>query len=204
MRNQIAPSLILAAAVSWSACAAEEVPAPRPPEVAVTETQHSPERLERSNTVRITAAVTAVDVGKRLVTLKDSDGAERTIEVGPEVRNLAQVKRGDEVIVTYHESVVFQLHKPGEAKPGVGFASGGERAQPGEKPGAVGAEAVTITATVEGVDKTKPSITLKKPDGEVVTLPVRDASKLDPVKVGDLLEITYTQALAIAVEKPEK
>ena len=78
------------------------------------------------------------------------------------------------------------------------------RAELGEKPGAVGAQAVTITATVVAVDKQKPSITLKKPDGEVVTLPVRKASRLDPVKVGDLLNVTYQRAVAISVEKPQK
>jgi hypothetical protein len=202
MRSHFTDSAVLLAAIFFSACAAEEIPAPPPPVMAVTEKQDSPERLERTGTVQITAVVTDIDAEKRLVTLKDSEGEEETIEVGAEVRNLAQVKRGDQVIVTYHESIVFQLFKPGAAKPGVGVATVGGRAEPGEKPGAAGAEAITITATVMAVDKTKPSITLKKPDGEVVTLPVRDASKLDPVRVGDLLEITYKRAIAVAVEKP--
>lgn len=204
MTNTVLKGLASAVAVLVYGCAAKDIPAPPPPEVAVVETQDSPQHLERARAVKVTAVVTDIDVAKRLVTLKASDGSEETIEVGPEVRNLAQVKRGDEVIVTYYESIVFQLHKPGEAKPGAGAAEVGERAKLGEKPGAVGAEAVTVTATVEKVDKKKPSITLKGPDGKSVTLPVRDASKLDPVKVGDLLEITYKRALAIAVETPSK
>jgi len=205
MRKYVGNSLIiLAATCVWSCAAKKEVPAPPPPEVSAIEKQESPDRLERSNTIRITAAVTDVDVKRRLVTLKSAEGEERTIAVGPEVRNLAQVRRGDEVVVTYLESVVFQLYKPGEAKPGMSMAGGLERAKLGEKPGAVGSEVVTITATVMAVDKKKPSITLKKPDGEVVTLPVRKASRLDPVKVGDLLEVTYQQELAISVEKPQK
>jgi hypothetical protein len=196
------PSLLAATFVLG--CAAKEVPAPPPPAVSSIEKQDSPDRLERSNTVQMTAAVTAIDLQKRLVTLKNAAGEEETISVGPEVRNLAQVHRGDHVTVTYYESVVYQLYKPGEAKPGVGVAGGVQRAQPGEKPGAVGTEAVTITATVMAVDKQKPSITLKRPDGEVVTLPVRKASRLDPVKVGDLLEVTYQRAVAISVEKPQK
>lgn len=202
MKNRVASSASFLIVLFLSACAAEHVPAPPPPAVEVTEKQDSPERLERSGTVQITAAVTDIDVEKRLVTLKDSEGREQTIEVGPEVRNLAQVKRGDQVVVTYYESIVFQLFKPGEAQPGMGAVAAADRAEPGEKPGAAGAEAVTITATVQAVDKTAPSITLKGPDGDVVTLPVRDASKLDPVKVGDLLEITYKRALAVSVEKP--
>jgi len=204
MRSYVVNSLILLAATSVWSCAAREVPAPPPPAVASVEKQDSPDRLERSNTVQATAAVTNIDLKNRLVTLKNSAGEEQTISVGPEVRNLDQVRRGDQVNVTYYESVVFQLYKPGEATPGVSTAGGLERAKPGEKPGAVGAQAVTITATVTAVDKQKPSLTLKAPDGEVVTLPVRNASRLDPVKVGDLLEVTYQRAMAISVEKPQK
>jgi hypothetical protein len=204
MRRSVVNGMIVLAATSVWGCATKEVPAPPPPAVASVEKQDSPERLERSNTIQITAAVTKVDLKKRLVTLKDAAGEEETISVGPEVRNLDQVHRGDEVTVTYHESIIFQLYKPGEAEPGVGMAGGVQRAELGEKPGAVGAQAVTITATVVAVDKQKPSITLKKPDGEVVTLPVRKASRLDPVKVGDLLNVTYQRAVAISVEKPQK
>ena len=204
MRDITLKGVTLAAAVWLSGCAATDIPPPPPPEVAVVEKQDSPRQLERASAIKLTAVVTDIDVAKRLVTLKGSDGSEETVEVGPEVRNLAQVKRGDEVIVTYYESVVFNLLKPGEAKPGSGAAQVGERAKLGEKPGGVDAEAVTVVATVQKVDKKKPSITLKGPDGKVVTLPVRDASRLEPVKVGDLLEITYKRALAIAVETPSK
>jgi hypothetical protein len=192
----------LAVALAVAGCAATEVATPPPPQVVAVEKQDSPDRLERSNTVTVTAIVSEIDVARRLVTLRGSDGTEETIEVGPEVRNLAQVKRGDEVTVTYFESVVFQLLKPGEGQPGVGVAEVADRAQPGERPAAVGAEAIRITATVVKVDKKKPSLTLKGSDGKLVTLPVRDASRLDPVKVGDLLQIDFKRALAVAVEKP--
>lgn len=204
MKDHIQNSLLLSIAISLTACSTTQIAPPPPPEVAVVEKQDTPDRLERATAVKITAVVTDIDVKNRLVTLKDSDGNEETIQVGPEVQNLPQVKKGDEVIVTYYESVVFQLYKPGEAKPGAGAAEVVGRAEPGEKPGAVGAEAMTIVATVTKVNKTgpKPSITLKSKEGKVVTLPVRDASRLEPVKVGDLLEITYKHALAVAVETP--
>jgi hypothetical protein len=206
MRNRILNGLVLTIAGSLAGCSATQIATPPPPEIAVVEKQDTPERLERTAAVKITAVVTDIDVANRLVTLKDSDGNEETIQVGPEVRNLPQVKKGDEVVVTYYESTVFQLHKPGQAKPGAGSAEVAARAEPGEKPGAVGAEAMTIVATVTKVNKTgpKPSITLKSKEGKVVTLPVRDASRLAPVKVGDLLEITYKQALAVEVETPSK
>lgn len=194
-------SMAVSAVLALAACN-PKVQTPPPPTVAVSESQPSPDRLRQTATVQATATVVSVDQTNRLVTLENADGRKDTIAVGPEVRNLGQVKRGDQVIVTYYESVLYHLLPAGSAEPGVAAVEAADRAQPGEKPGAIAADAVTVTVTVLAVDKSAPSLTVKNPQGEVVTLPVRDASRLDPVKVGDLLQITYSQALAIAVEKP--
>jgi hypothetical protein len=63
---------------------------------------------------------------------------------------------------------------------------------------------VTVTATVQKVDRTKHTVTLKGPEGNVVTVKVPDPERLAKVKEKDLVEISYTEALAIAVEKPTK
>ena len=44
------------------------------------------------------------------------------------------------------------------------------------------------------------TVTVKGPQGNVETVKVRDPKNLAGVKVGDLVELTYTQALAIALE----
>ena len=44
-------------------------------------------------------------------------------------------------------------------------------------------------------------LTLKMSNGEVRRLAVRDRDRLKGVRVGDLVEFTYTQALAIGVEE---
>lgn len=64
--------------------------------------------------------------------------------------------------------------------------------------------AVTVRMTIENIDKAHSEITLKDPNGKTTIVKAKDPSKLDAVKVGDLVDITYTEALAIAVEKPKK
>ena len=191
---------MLLATMLFAGCAAKELAPPPPPEVT-SETKEAADRVEKINTVKITAQVKAIDQKKRLVTLRGPEGNERTIRVGEEVRNLPQVKKGDQVVVSYYESAVFQLHKKGTATPGGAVVEGADRAKPGELPGAAGARSINVTATVVKVDKKAPSLTLKGPDGKTFTLPVKDASRLDAVKEKDLLEITYTEAMAVEVEK---
>lgn len=204
MNNRIISSMAVVATFSVTACATNEVAVPPPPEVTAIEKYDAPDRLERGASVKATAMVTHIDQKKRLVTLKGPQGNEQTIEVGPEVKNLAQVKKGDTVTVNYLESATFQLLKPGSAKLGAVMTEGAETAKPGEKPAGAAGRAITMVTKVKAVDKKAPSITLEDADGEVVTLPVRDAKRLEPVKVGDLLAITYDQAVSIVVETPQK
>lgn len=173
-------------------------------EVAPQEAAALPSGTVEQSMVSAKATVEAVDLKKRLVTLRKPDGASITLEVGEEVRNLPQVKKGDQVTVTYYEAIAYAVKKPGEAAPGVSVAETMERAKPGEKPAGAGARELTVTATIEAIDKRKPSVTLRGPGGKVVTVVPRHPENLDRVTIGDLVDITYTEALAISVEKAPK
>ena len=158
--------------------------------------------VERSSLVAVTATVEALDLGTRIITLRSPNGNVVTFRVDESVKNLPQVKVGDQVLAKYYESVAVRIAQPGE--PSATETSGVTSAKPGEMPAAVATKQTTVTASVEAIDKKAPSITLKGPEGNVVTVTVMDPKNLEKVKVGDKLAITYTEALAISVEKAEK
>jgi hypothetical protein len=62
----------------------------------------------------------------------------------------------------------------------------------------------TVMATVTAIDKKKGTLTLKGPEGNLVTAKAEDPKNLEKVKVGDELMITVTEALAISVERAKK
>ena len=74
--------------------------------------------FEKSELRTVTATVEAVDQTTRMVTLKGPKGNTITFKAGEEVRNLPQVKVGDQVEAKYYESLVVDVKKPGEATPG--------------------------------------------------------------------------------------
>ena len=151
----------------------------------------------------LTAPVQAVDQEKRTVTLKGAGGKLITFKAGEEVKNFAQIKVGDLVVVQYYESIAIQVKKPGEAKPGVTGVEVTARAKPGEKPAGMVAEQVTVTATVEAIAADKKSVALKGPEGNSVPVKVKNPKYLENVKVGDEVVVTYTEALVINVVKVE-
>jgi hypothetical protein len=154
--------------------------------------------------VTVTATVENVDVAKRIVTLKDENGKVSDLKVGKEVRNLPQVKKGDVVVATYREAIGYEVFKAGQAQPGGQDAMVAGRAKPGQKPAGGVAQVETVTATIEAIDKTASRVTLKGPEGNEVTVKVKDPKKLEGVNVGDLVQLTYTRALAISVHPAPK
>jgi len=63
----------------------------------------------------MTGTITAIDSTTRAVTLKGLQGHELTITVGPEVKNFAQMKVGDQVNAEYLEALTLELKKGGKA-----------------------------------------------------------------------------------------
>lgn len=197
-------SPLLATALTLSACAANKpVPTPPAPTVSVSSSQGQGTG-STEQVVTVTAAVQSIDAKKRMVTLKGPDGNLVTVKVRDEVQNLDQVKKGDLVTAAFYESIAYEVKKKGTVEPGVAEAADAARAPAGEKPAGLGAAAVTVVATISGIDKKTNTVTLKGPEGNTVNVKVKDPSRLEGVKVGDLVEITYTEAVAISVDKAPK
>jgi hypothetical protein len=159
-------------------------------------------KVERSMTVTVTATVQALDQASRIVTLKGPKGLV-SFTVDEAVKNLSQVSVGDEVVVNYHESLLLRVLKPEETAVNTA-AAGVATAKPGEMPAGVGAKEVTVTVTIEGIDKAAGTVTFKGPAGNSNTVRAADPKNLEKIAVGDRVAITYTQAVAISVEKAKK
>jgi Cu/Ag efflux protein CusF len=161
--------------------------------------QTSPGKATLRHEHQIVATVEEVDAAKGHVTLKGPKGNLVPLTVGPEVRNLAQVKVGDKVRVRYAEALSLTLKKDGKELPSAKAASETMRAPAGATPaGAVG-EQVTVVANVIAVDAKTHQVTLKGPN-RTVDLYVEDPEQLKLIKVGDQVEAVYTQAVAVTVE----
>lgn len=69
--------------------------------------------------------------------------------------------------------------KPGEAPGGTQATVTGERAKLGEKPAGMISGQVTVTATVEAINKKKQSVTLKGPEGKTLDVTVENPKNLE-------------------------
>lgn len=158
--------------------------------------------VQVGDAVVVTAEVVAIDKADRTLVLLGPEGNVVSIEVGLEARNFDQIEVGDTLKVEYYQAVALFLGKPGE-KPKAGAGVIAARSKKGEKPAGVVIETIDVSASIEDIDKKKRTVTLKKPDGKLVTTKVDESVKaFDSLKVGDLVHALYTEAIAISVEKP--
>jgi hypothetical protein len=154
--------------------------------------------------VEASATVTAINMETREVTFKRSNGAIRTIVASPEVKNLAQVKVGDTIVLRYQQAASIKLEKRPTGAPSIQESSGVSRNAPGTKPGVYAGQETTISAEIDQIDALNSTVTLKGPRGGLVDVEVKDKSMLGKLNVGDLVVITYTEAVALSVEVPKK
>jgi hypothetical protein len=151
----------------------------------------------------VTATVTKINQATREVTIKASDGQEHSFIASDQVKNLAQVKKGDVITAVYTEEIAYQVKHHGET--GAQGAAAVATAKPGEMPAGIAAKQVTVTVQITAIDTTIPAVTFKGPQGNTQTIKVKDPKKLVGVKVGDMVDVTYTESLAVKVDKaPQK
>jgi len=156
--------------------------------------------------VRLTASVEGIDYTNREVTLKGPLGNEVTFTVDQRVKRLDEVKVGDSVRADYYISIAAEIRKPTaeEEKNPIVLLDAAGKAPPGSSPAAGGLRRFKVVTTIEGLDRPTQTVTVKGPRGRYLTARVADPSRLTQVRIGDHIVITYTEALAVSLEKAEK
>jgi Cu/Ag efflux protein CusF len=167
------------------------------------ESSEEPLRTEAAVLVSVTGTVQAVDPAKREVTLKGPLGNTVTFAVAKRVRRFNEIKAGDNVTANYYISLAGELREPTteEKETPITVLNGLARAPEGTEPAAGGLHQVKVVTSVEGLDLPTRTVTLKGPRGNYVTVRPQEPNNLKKLRLGDTIVVTYTEALAVSLEK---
>ena len=171
-----------------------------------TEAAGAPAKREESMRASLTAKVTEIDREKRQVTLKGSEGKERTLKVDKTVERFDEIEVGDEVKAEYYASLAAEVREATAAEKSAPLADITLQGK-ADKDSAPAAGAINMTravTTVERLDPAKKEMTIKGPRGKSVDVAVKNPATFEKVKVGDTIVITFTEAVAISLEKQDK
>lgn len=166
--------------------------------LAVAETAEDKPAKIATDALATIATVQSISQETRGVTLRYPDGTLSNFTAGPEVRNLAQVKKGDIVLMEYFHGLAIAV---GPAGTGIRERSDElavGRAELGAKPAAMVRETTDIVATVKAVDQNARTVTVRGAN-KTVTLKVAEDVDLSNVKVGDEVQASYLSSFAVSV-----
>ena len=156
--------------------------------------------ISASQAVQMTAVVEAIDYETREVVLRGPEGNTKTITASPEEKNLDQVKPGDRVNVEFIQNISIEVFANDGTEPGTGSMSAVTRAEKGQEPGMAAMDTKIVTAIVEAINIEANTFKLRWPDGTIAEYEARNPENLKKADVGDLVVITYTEAIAVSVE----
>ena len=145
-----------------------------------------------------TAAVEAIDHATREVTLKEDNGQYHTVKVPADNKRFDTIKVGDKVTARYYDNVVIRVKHPGEKDVDTDTAAVTQGSS--AKAGGTAATQRTITATITQIDMKVPSITFTGPNNWKYSSKVQDKDALAKVKVGDKVDIVWTEAMLVSLE----
>jgi hypothetical protein len=159
-------------------------------------------RTLTGETKTVTVTIEAIEQSSRTITVKDDKGIHETIVAPPEMLRFSELKVGDKVTARYYENVVIRMKKPDE--PAIDVLSAAATRGDGASPAATAAAQRTITVTVTAMDAKTMSATVRGPNGYVYSRRLADKKSFDQLKVGDRLDMTWTDAVLLSVDAAPK
>jgi len=153
--------------------------------------------------ITVKAKVEAINHQSREVRLRSPQGNAINFTADESIKRLNEINVGDEVVTDYYVSLATELREPtAEEKQSPLIVLGAAAKMPSSIPPGVGGVAqVKAVVTIMAIDRSNKSVTIQGPLGRYLLVPVKDKARLKKVSVGDTVVVTYTEALAISVEK---
>ena len=176
------------------------VPAPAPAPVSVAQ----PEVLSRTEAMALnfTGTITDIDYQNREMTLRGSEGRVLTFAVDKDVRRFNEAKVGDKVSMDYYLGVTADVRKPTpdeERNPLVVLDSAAKTGLD-QAPAGHTTRRIRAVVTIEALDRTAQTVTVKGPRGKHFVARVKDPSRFDRVRVGDTILMTFTEAAGVSLK----
>lgn len=154
--------------------------------------------------IELRALVTGVDQRRRLLALQTDDGSRAVIPVAEQFRDFEKLHVGDAVVVSHTQAIAWQVKSADKGAPSMSQRETLSNPRPGEALGGAIERAITITATITAFDVERGTVTLTGPDGQAQTVTAHNPADLLRIRVGDLVDITYSEVRALAVRAADK
>jgi hypothetical protein len=171
------------------------------PALAETSADDKPLAKEKWIRVNIQASVEKINKDTREITLKGPQGNLVTMTASDEVKRFDEIKVGDTIQAEYLTFLLAEFREPTaeeKATPLVVLEEAGRAPKELDPAGAVGA-VVKAVVTVVAINTEERKVAIQGPRGNYMILPAEDEAVLKNLKVGEIVIMTYAEAVALSL-----
>ena len=188
-------SMLLAATILAAPLSAIAQSAPQ----AASLVAKAPGKIGEADAIQIQGKVKAINKKTRNVTLEGPNGNQLVLPAGDEVKNFDQIRIGDLVTLTYVQALVVELKAVENNGIRERRESSSQTSAPlGSKPSGTIEQTVTVIANVVAINPKAQTVTLRGAK-RTIEVGVQDPELLKKVKVGNQVEATYVEGIALSV-----
>ncbi len=158
---------------------------------------------EKAEQVTVRGTVTAVNPETREITLMSKDGGLMTITAGEEAERFDEIAVDDIIEFDYYTYIKAEFREPTEeekAEPVQMLVEAGKAPEEMAPAGAIGA-VVKAVVTIEALNRPLMQATVSGPNGNYLTLSMEDAEFMTKLRIGQVVILTYAEAIAVSLEK---
>ena len=158
---------------------------------------------EKWEQVSMQGTVTDIDAETREITLMGTDGGLVTITAGEDVERFDEIAVDDVIKFDYYTYIKAEFRDPTPeevAEPIQMIAEAG-KAPEGMDPAAVVGAVVKAVVTIEALNRPFMVATVSGPNGNYVSIPMEDEKLMTELHIGEVLILTYAEAVAVELEK---
>jgi len=160
---------------------------------------------EKWDQISMQGTVTDINAETREITLMGTDGGLVTMTAGEDVERFNEIAVDDVIKFDYYTYIKAEFRDPTPeevAEPVQMIAEAGKAPEGVDPAAAVGA-VVKAVVTIEALNRPFMLATVSGPNGNYVSIPMEDEKLMEELHIGEVLILTYAEAVAIGLEKVE-
>ncbi|TYA54830.1 hypothetical protein [Formosa maritima] len=155
--------------------------------------------------VEMQGTITDINKDTREVTIIGSKGELHTITAGEEVKRFDDIEVGDVITFDFYKYMKAEFRQPTEEEleNPIVVVTEGAKAPADMKPGAVLGAIVQAVVTIQVINLPFMYVNIQGPEGSFTTIHMKDKELIQKLHVGQVVILTYAEAMAITLEKVE-
>ena len=170
--------------------------------VTAQENMEIPSR-EKLTLESMQGTVTAIDADTRDITLMGPEGNLITVTASEEIERFDEITVNDVISFEYWTYMMAEFREPtaAEIEEPIVVLAEGIKATEDMDPGAAVGAIVKAVVSIEALNRPFMLVTVQGPLGNFLTIPVEDEEMLKKLHIGQVLILTYAEAVVLSLEK---